>query len=353
MTDASSTAARAQRLERALDEIAQRLRAAGSVAVVTHSKPDGDAVGSTLALARTLLLLGKRAVAVYPPPWQERFDAVVGDTPVVRLQPHSHSVDEARRPDAIVVVDTRAWSQVAEASQWLRDNADRVLVVDHHTHSDLDMGAVAAVDPSAAAACMLVATLCLRLLDLHDAAALPADIAEPLYLGLATDTGWFRHPNVDSDVLALAAKLLRAGADHAKLLRETEQVERPQRLAIMQRALTSLELLERQRVALMSLRQSDFERVGAERDDAGGFVDIPLVVRTVLVSAVLTEAGAEQTKLSLRSKGANLASDIVTDVNRIAMTFGGGGHVQAAGALIRAPLEQARTMLLEAIRAAP
>ncbi|RMD64355.1 MAG: hypothetical protein D6824_04100, partial [Planctomycetota bacterium] len=337
-------------LDQALATIASNLRRAGNVAVVTHSKPDGDAVGSTLALVRTLLLLGKRAVAVYPPPWQERFDAVVRNTPVVKLQPHHHSVEGAERPDAIVVVDTRAWSQVAEASHWLRENADRVLVVDHHTHSDLDMGVTAAVDPSAAAACMLVTTLCLRLLDLQEPAALPADIAEPLYLGLATDTGWFRHPNVNSDVLALAAGLLRAGADHAKLLRETEQVERPQRLAMMQRALASLELLEQQRVALMSLQQSDFESVGAERDDAGGFVDIPLVVRTVLVSAVLTEAGADQTKLSLRSKGANLASDIVTDVNRIAMTFGGGGHVQAAGALIQAPLREARTLLLQAIR---
>lgn len=332
-----------------LARIADRLRKAASVAALTHSKPDGDAVGSTLALTRTLLRLGKRAFAVYPPPWQGRFDAIVGRTPVIHIEPGLREVATPVEPDEIVVLDTRAWSQVAEAGKWLRERSEKTLVIDHHTHGDQDMGDVAAVDPAAAAACMLTARLCADLLGVEGAAKLPAEIAEPLYLGVATDTGWFRHPNVSAAVLSLSADLLSAGADHARLMRATEQVERPQRLAMMAAALASLELHESGQIALMSLRQADFQRAGAESDDAGGFVDIPLCVATVVVSAVLNEAGPNQTKISLRSKGANAGNGVVADVNSVAMRLGGGGHVQAAGARVDLPLDEAKARLLAAL----
>lgn len=334
----------------ALMTIADRLRCASAVATITHSKPDGDAIGSSLALTRTLERLSKRAVAVYPPPWRSRFDRIVGETPIVPMPPGEHDVVTPFEPEEIVVVDTRAWSQVAEAGRWLRNNHEHVLVIDHHKHGDEDMGAVAAIDPSAAAACQIVAKLCVELLGVKDAAALPLDIAEPLYLGLATDTGWFRHPSVSASVMALAASLLRAGANHAKLLYETEQVERPQRLAMMRAALDSLEMHEQDRVAIMSLRRADYARAGAESEDAGGFVDIPLCVQSVLVTAVLTEASDTTTKISLRSKRPGVVDGLVTDVNRVAMTFGGGGHVQASGALAHESLDRAKALLLEAIR---
>ncbi|MCL4743068.1 MAG: DHH family phosphoesterase [Phycisphaerales bacterium] len=319
------------------------------VVVTTHSKPDGDAVGSTLALARTLHSLGKRAEVWYLGALPLWLPEIAGDTPVRSIERDGLPADAD--PDAVVLLDTGSWSQLDGLRDWLAARADRTLVIDHHLHGDGDIAALRLLDTSAAAACQPLAEVCRHLLALPSASRLPARVATPLYLGLATDTGWFRYSNVRPPVMRLAADLIEAGADHVELFRVVEQQDEPGRFRLLAAALSSLEFHADDRIALMSLRMDDFHRAKADATDSGGFADKVLAVRTVVAAAVLTEVSdgtqgkPPLTKISLRSKDGPHA----IDVNELARTLGGGGHARAAGARLAEPLAQARSRLLEAL----
>jgi bifunctional oligoribonuclease and PAP phosphatase NrnA len=333
-----------------IEALASWLAGCRRVVVTTHVKPDGDAVGSTLALTRAINLAGGDAVPWYFGPMPVWATELIGPT---RFS-HVHR-DElpAGEPEGIVLLDTGAWAQLEEIADWLRARADRVAVVDHHLHGDGDVGRRKIVDVSAAAVCELTAGLCVRVLGLPGPERLPKEVAEPLFVGLATDTGWFRHSNVTPNTLRLAASLMEAEIDQPRLFQMIEQSERPSRLCLMARALSSLELLDDGRVALMTLRHHDFHDCKAESGDSGGFAELALSIGSVRVAVVLTETFQKEgqsplTKLSLRSKAGKGPDDSV-DVNELARRFGGGGHARAAGARIQAPLEQARAGLLEAL----
>jgi phosphoesterase RecJ-like protein len=327
-----------------LSEIADFLRARRRIIVTSHTKPDGDAVGSTIALVRALNLPmpwsgSARAEAWYfgpQPPW---LADVALDTPY-RVLPSGADLS-GERPDAVVVLDTGSWMQLEEIQDFLASYRDRTAVIDHHFHGDPDVGDFRYIDTAAAAACQPVGELCRILLAKPTVAALPAPIAEALYLGLATDTGWFRHSNVTHKVMDLAGELLDAGADHVRLYRVVEQRQSPARLRLLARALGSLELFDHDRIAVLTLTREDFRATGAQPGDSGGFVDFGNAIETVLVTILLTEvpssdAGGPATKVSLRSKLPTI------NVGTIASALGGGGHVQAAGARPRLGIDAAK-----------
>lgn len=340
-----------------LREIADGLRGKRRIVVLTHLKPDGDAVGSTMAVVRALNTPGPwvsaaRAEAWYAgpvPPWLR---AVAGDTPYrileAGVQPDVPDVD------AVVVLDTGSWTQLQPVREWLSTRAAITSLVDHHVQGDADVAARRFIDPESAAVCQPAALLCQAILNVNAATELPPRVAQALYLGLATDTGWFRHSNVSRRVMVLAGELLDAGADHVSLYQHVEQQETPSRLRLLGRALATLELHEAGTIATMTLTKRDFAECAAQPGESGGFVDHGQSIPSVRVTAVLTEAsGAEfgqdaagtVTKISLRSK----PGDGAIDVNAVAKRLGGGGHIRAAGARLAAPLDRAKAELVRLI----
>ncbi len=319
------------------------------VVVTTHTKPDGDAVGSTVALARTLRSRGVRVEIWYLGALPLWLAEIAADAPIRSIERDGLPADA--NPDAVALLDTGSWSQLDGLRDWLAARTDRTLVIDHHLHGDGDVAALRLLDTGAAAACQPVAEICRELLALPSASRLPADVANPLYLGLATDTGWFRYSNVRPPVMRLAADLIEAGADHVELFRIVEQQDEPGRFRLLAAALSSLEFHSNDRIALMSLKMEDFHRTRADATDSGGFADKVLAVRTVVVAAVLTEVSdgtqgkPPLTKISLRSKDGPNA----IDVNELARSLGGGGHARAAGARLAAPLAESRSRLLDAL----
>jgi phosphoesterase RecJ-like protein len=236
--------------------------------------------------------------------------------------------------DLIIVADTGARSQLEAIGAWLTKRADRVIVLDHHVQGDLQCSAMI-VEPSLASTTQMV----LRLLD---ALAVPltggrGGIAEALFLGLSTDTGWFRFDNAGAEALRDAARLIDAGADKSRIYHMVEENDRPERLRLTAFALASLEFLAGGRVAMMRLGPADFEVAGGVVEDLSGIVNLPLSVGQVRVSVLLSARDEKETKISFRSKPVveNAAHDDVY-VNALAKRFGGGGHVRAAGA--RLPL---------------
>ncbi len=331
-----------------LDEIAAFLSKKERIAVLTHARVDGDAVGSSLSLVRALNKASKtrRASAWYvggPPNW---LSALAGDAPFHVLEGSKLPEFE---PDAIVVVDTGSWAQLDSLAEWVRARTEITSVIDHHLQGNAEMAPRRFLAKTCAAAAQPVCELSLKLLGLRSASELPLAIAELIYTGLATDTGWFRHSNVTAEVFDLAGQLLRAGVDHVKMMALVEMNDRPARLRVMAEALGSLELHDRERIAFMSLTREAIHRAQAGSSDTGGFSDLGLKISTVRVSAILTEIdtaeGAPATKISLRSK----SGPSMIDVNQVARKLGGGGHANAAGARIGLPVEQAKPVLLDAI----
>ena len=330
-----------------ISAIARRIGDARRVAIFTHAKPDGDAIGSTLALARTLTRLGKHAVPVYLNPWPDRFDPIVGDTPIIKEHRDTFAEEALQEIDLAVILDTGSWNQLADARAWLEPRADHTIIIDHHAHGEPEIAEMRLIDTSAAAAAEIAAELCAQLLGVPTN-KLPVEVAEPLYLGIATDTGFFRYSSVTPGTMRLAAALIDAGVEHNALYRLVEQSDDVSRLRLITRSLNNMTFHAGDTVAVIAISQKDAEECGVSMDDVGGLGDLPQSVASVRAVAVLTELEADLTKVSFRSK----AGKNHIDVNQVAQQFGGGGHVHAAGAKIHEALDSARARVIAALEGA-
>lgn len=323
-----------------LAQAVKLLAEAGRIVVTTHAKPDGDAFGAVVGMSGALRKAGLAVTACFMPPVPASFRLLRGCEEVKVL------ANGERLPEAplTLVLDTGAWSQLVPIRQDLQKRLDRTLILDHHISGDVPAGH-RYIDVHAAASSEIVAEA-IDALALEK--ALPreklydATVAEALFVGLASDTGWFRFSNTRPLTHELAARLLRMGVNHAELYQKLEQTDRPEKLMLLIRALSSLQLVAGGRAALMVLRREDFTHSGALIEETERFVDIPQVVSTVEVVVLITEpppddAGAHgPVRLSFRSKPGHHAVNVAD----LAKAFGGGGHARAAGAKIDAPLEQ-------------
>lgn len=340
-----------------LEAIAEWLRDQRAVVLVTHTKPDGDALGSTLAITRALNLASdtsgvtSKAEAWYIAPmpgWGQQLASGTKTRVIEPGQPMPGALD----PSAVLVCDTGSWNQLEPYAEWLRARTEDIAILDHHLQGNPEIAPRRVVVTDAAAVCEPAAELCRLILGLGSIAELPTEVAEPLYVGLATDTGWFKHSNVTPKVFETAGQLLAAGVDHSKLFEMISQRDRSSRLVLMARALANLELHPEKNLAMMSLTQADFKATGAAPGDSGGFVDLPQSVPSIRVVALLTEsedADGTFTKLSLRSKPTPWDDKPAIDVNVVCNTFGGGGHARAAGARIRGSIAEVKPKILEAL----
>lgn len=323
------------------ERIAERLRAASSVLITSHEKPDGDAVGSCAAIARALSELGVNSEVWLLGAVATSLRSLVDDLPI-RYCPAETPGPEH---DLILVLDTGAWSQLQPIESYLRPRRESTISIDHHERGD-DIASERIVE-AGAASCTQV------LIGLLDVLGVPLasggderghfSIAEALLLGLATDTGWFRFASSGPEAFRLAARLLEAGADKNRLFHFIEETDRPQRIQMIARALASARFLEGDRAVLMTLSRRDFEETSARSEELSGLVNQPMSVGSVEVSALVTEPEPGAVKVSFRSKppvNPTPGSPFV-DVNQLAAKFGGGGHIHAAGARMETSLEDA------------
>lgn len=327
--------------------LAERIRSAGTMLVTTHDKPDGDAIGSTLALARAARTLGLQVTTWLSGPFDPALSVLLGDERPGR-SPESLPVGDF---DLIAVVDTGSWSQLEHLGPWLKARHDRCVGVDHHRSGDT--GFVDRIVDAASASCTqaLMPVLEAMGVDLDRPGSGGAgSIAEALFAGLATDTGWFRFSSADTAVFALASRLLAAGVEKDRLYRQLEETARPQRLGLLARAMGGMRWLAGGKAALMTLSPADFSHASGSAEDLAGVVNAPMSVGPVEVSALLSQnEPGSVVKISLRSKPPMLAGGHFVDVNRLAALFGGGGHVHAAGARFRGTMEQAAEAVAAAI----
>ena len=338
-------------------QIAAWIRQQHSILLLTHAKPDGDALGSSIALARAINIASETSGAIskaecwYAAPMPAWAKTIIGNTKAKTIEDHQ-PMPGAFDPEAILITDTGSWNQLAPFAEFLKPRLDRTTIIDHHLQGDPDIATRRLIDTTAAAAVQPVAEICCHLLGVDSPSELPVEIAMPLYVGLATDTGWFKHSNVDGRVMRLAGQLLDTGVNHTSIFAMLYQRDRTSRFKLMARALESLEIVKEKNAAIMSVTLQDFKDTKAGPGETGGFVDLPQSVAAIRVVALLTEqhdSDGTFTKISLRSKPDEWEGQPAVDVNAVCNTLGGGGHARAAGCKIRKSLEEAKQMLIDAL----
>jgi bifunctional oligoribonuclease and PAP phosphatase NrnA len=308
--------------EAALEE----LRRADKLLLTTHENPDGDALGSLLAMHWILQQLGKDSLMFmspdeFPLPWEYRtwtFDDLVGEPPA--------DVDER----TVVFLDCGNIDRMPV--DFLQREGVHILNIDHH-HDNTRFGTVNLVVPDASCTAEIVWRLGKEL-----GAEITPPIADAIYVGLVTDTGRFSYENTTADAHRMAAELIEAGVEPHNVYRRLFEDLPFSRLQLLQRALASLERHDEGALTIAHLTRTDFEETGALETDSEGIVDhIRSVEGTsvaVLVRELLNGERQGKRKVSLR------ATDGSVDVSRIARELGGGGHPQAAGFTTALPYEE-------------
>lgn len=323
--------------------IAERIHEANRIVVTTHRKPDGDALGSVVGLCRGLKSIGKEVENIFIGPIEHGLKLAAGEIELRLLDEVGLPTEE---PDLIIVADTGAWSQLEALASWIRERKEIVIGLDHHANGD-DVAPDRIVDVSAAACTQVVMALFEEMnIDLGRGRG---SIAEALFIGLGTDTGWFRFSNADARCFADASQLLEHDIDRYQLYRVLEETARPARMELLQRMLASIEYVGT--VAIMTLRSEDFRETNGASTDIVGLVNTPLVLEHIQAAVLLTDSDPSVTKMSFRSKP-SMPDDPTSliDVNALAGHFDGGGHVHAAGARVFSPLGEVKTRLIDLVK---
>jgi phosphoesterase RecJ-like protein len=300
-----------------LQAVVGAIRAYDRFLVTSHENPDGDALGSLLAMHLALKQLGKDSVMYLagetPLPAEYRFLDLAG---LRRALPGDH----AER--VLVAVDCAQESRLGPGWEELLAKAPLTVDIDHH-HDNTRFGDVNLVVPEASSTGELLADVFREL-----GVRLTAELAEPLYTALVTDTGRFQYANTTPKALRLAADLVEAGADAHKVFQVVYESVEFAKLKLLARALQRAEIHEGGRVVVSYLVRDDFAEVGAAEPYSEGIIDYLRAVDGAALAALIREppsAGGQLRKVSLRS-----STDEV-DVSSIARKSGGGGHRQAAG----------------------
>jgi phosphoesterase RecJ-like protein len=321
-----------------LNAVLAVLREHDRFVVTSHENPDGDAVGSLLALHLALGALGKDSRMVLggtaPIPDEYGFLGVEAHG-LLREAP----ADMAGR--VLVAVDCAQESRIVESS--LREHALLTVNIDHH-HDNTRFGDVDLVVEAASSTGEVLAELFAEL-----GLALTPPVAEALYTAIVTDTGRFQYSNTTPRSLRLAAELVEAGADVTKVFVEVYESTPFPKLKLLARALERATPLVDGRVVVSDLVRADFEAAGAQEPYSEGIIDhLRSVEGAELVALVreLPNGAASARKGSLRSRPDGV------DVSAIARSFGGGGHKRAAGFSTDLPMDEITRVIVDAFVAA-
>lgn len=306
--------------------------------ITSHVRPDADALGSELGLARVLDRLGKQTRIINPSATPDHLKFLDPDGRVRKLR-EGVTIEEALDTDVHLIVDTSAWQQIADVDKVYRKTAATKVIIDHHVSSD-DMGAIEFKDTSASATGVLIAELA-EALDV----TLTEHEAVPLFAAIATDTGWFRFSNTEGRTMRTAARLIDCGVRPNLVYQQLYERSSLARLKLHGCVLNRVAVEFEGRLAHTFVLQNDFRQTGAHPSDTEDLVNDCLTIDGVACAFILVEQRSGQIKVSLRSRTG-------VDVASIAEQFGGGGHRQASGAMLPGPLATAQTRVLQAMHAA-
>lgn len=312
-------------------EIVELIKSSERIVITAHRGPDGDSVGSSMALLRFIKALGRQADVCHPDPCPAFLNWLKGDDEIIDFENDAEQVSEKlKNADLIFALDYNGVNRLGnEMGELLADSKAKKVMIDHHLHPE-DFADITESHTSSCSTCQLIYELIDNAGELDK---LNVSIAEPIYLGIVTDTGSFRFDSVTDRTHEIIAQLMKTGLNHTQVHINTFDNNRVDKLKLRGYVIAEkLELLPEQKTAILSLTMEEMERFNYIKGDTEGLVNVALSIEGVEVAAFFTEK-EDAVKISFRSKGPS--------INQLASDhFDGGGHKFAAGGINFASIEE-------------
>ena len=314
------------------EEIGDVLRSYQSFVLLSHVRPDGDAIGSQLALGYSLMAMGKSVRLINEDGLPENLAFLAGSERIE--SPPADPVDA----EVAIALDTATKPRLGDAALHAASSADLWINIDHHV-SNPKYGDLNLIDSTSPATGQILYDLITKL-DLP----MPAETRDAIYVAVSTDTGSFQYPSTTARTYDMAADLIRRGVDVGTINSLTYDEQPYRRLELMRALLTTLERSPDGIVAHWELRDQTRIDLELRPEDSEGLIDVIRAIRGVQLALFFEELPDGKIRVSMRSKDRKL------DVCKIATGFGGGGHALAAGIRMKGPLAEAKARVLEAVR---
>ncbi len=315
-----------------LDQIGEVLRNHQSFVLISHVRPDGDAIGSQIALGYSLMALGKSVRLINEDGLPDNLTFMAGSDKI-ELPPA-----EPLDVEVAIALDTAAKPRLGDNALHAASNAKIWLNIDHHK-SNPSYGDLNLIDPTSPATGQILYQLITGL-----GLPLPAESRDAIYVATSTDTGSFQYPSTTAKTYEMAADLIHRGLDVGKINSDTYDNHPYRRVELMRALLNTLELSPDGLVANWEMHDQTRIDLQLLPEDSEGLIDIIRAIRGVQIAAFFEELESGKIRVSMRSK------DRRVDVSNVALEFGGGGHALAAGIRMDGPLEAAKTQVLAALR---
>jgi phosphoesterase RecJ-like protein len=298
-----------------MDTVIDRLTESQAIFLSTHINPDGDAIGSLIALGLGLQQHGKHIYLYNASPIPAVYRFLPGVQLVQQVLPESSAWDTA------VVLDCGTLDRIGVAVDFVR-GLPQVINIDHHV-TNTNFGQYRLVDSTACSSAEIVYRLLKKMAITIDAA-----IATSIYTGILTDTGSFRFANTNSAAYTICSEMVQAGVDPYTVAQHVYGTYSLGRIKLLNMALDSIEISANGKLSLMTLTQDMFRETDTNPEDVDGMINYAKRIEDVKVAALImeNENGAVQKRYHV-----SLRSDGTVDVAEIAASFGGGGHFSAAG----------------------
>lgn len=311
-----------------LDNILEEINNAESIVILTHENPDGDAIGTGLALYNALKEYGKNPDIIIPE-YPRTFSFLPGADEIKKSS-------DIEKYDLAISVDCATIKMLNGFANYF-ENAKVKVSIDHHSTNTM-FGDLNYVSPDAPA-CAQILLVVLNYFKIE----ITKDIGTCILTGIITDTGGFKYSSVTAETFEFVAWLLNKGINVSKIYRKVLQVKTKANFELTRMAMERLEFLEDGKVAFTYITKEDEEKVNAESGDHEGIVEVGRDIEGVEVSIFLRETDKE-CKVSMRSNE-------YVNVSDVCILLGGGGHVRAAGATMQCTVEQAKEKVLRQVKA--
>ena len=318
-----------------MDQIIQHIKNGQHILIVSHAEPDGDGVGSLVALGLALDKLGKKITMLNPSPIPAVYRFLPGVERIVQ------QIKKADTYDLVIVLDCGDMFRVGEASADI-DKIPTLINIDHHV-SNTGFGDIRLIDTSACATAEIIYRLISALQIPFDAA-----IATSIYTGILTDTGSFRFSNTNQAAFSISSAMIDAGVEPHRVAQYVFGTYSLGRIKLLNMALNSIEISKNGKLSMMTITRSMLNATGTNSEDVDGMINYARRIEDVKVAALIHEIKNGAGKFANMNRyHVSLRSDSSVDVAKIASKFGGGGHASAAGFQIESTLVALKTKIIE------
>jgi phosphoesterase RecJ-like protein len=308
-----------------MDKIKSHLQNSKNVLVVSHANPDGDAIGSLIAMGLALKAIGKKTTLYN----ESSIPAVYRFLPAVKSVVREIGNQNF---DTAVILDCGGLERIGEAVSMVR-RIPVIINIDHHA-TNAGFGNLQLIDTSACATAEIVYRLIKQL-----SVSIDENIATSIYTGILTDTGSFRFSNTNKAAFAICEEMMALGVDPYKIAQRVYGTYSLGRIKLLNLALDSIEISYNGRLSIMTLTQNMLKKTRTQSEDVDGLINYARRIEDVKVAALIQEyQNGDGTSETCGNYHVSLRSDGTIDVAEIASSFGGGGHSSAAGFNIESTL---------------